>query len=145
MGSAEEFGDIALSVKKASNDFLKDINIDLKIGEVLGVAGLQGSGRTELAQALFGVVPFKSGTLTLKGKTQSIKSPSKAIKEQMAFVTEDRKSEGLCPQQSIRDNMLLTVRSIQTLFTPTKKNGIKRNPDLVPRLGKDVDIRTDTL
>ena len=144
LGSAEEFGDIALSVKKASNDFLKDINIDLKIGEVLGVAGLQGSGRTELAQALFGVVPFKSGTLTLKGKTQSIKSPSKAIKEQMAFVTEDRKSEGLCPQQSIRDNMLLTVRSIQTLFTPTKKNGIKRNPDLVPRLGKDVDIRTDT-
>ena len=144
LGVPEDFGEVILSVRNASNDFLKNINFDLKKGEVLGIAGLQGSGRTEMAQAVFGVVPFKTGSVTLDGKNQTIKSPSKAIKKQMGFVTEDRRSEGLCPQQPIRDNILLTVRSIQTMLTPISKNGIRRSPDLVPRLGEEVDIRTDS-
>jgi len=144
LGSLEDFGEVVLRVENASNDFLKNINFELKKGEVLGVAGLQGSGRTELAQAIFGVVPFKTGSISLNGKDQLIKSPATAIKRQMGFVTEDRKSEGLCPQQPIRDNILLTVRSIQTMLTPISKDGIRRSPDLVPRLGEEVDIRTDS-
>jgi ribose transport system ATP-binding protein len=144
LGAAEDFGEVALSVRDGSNKFLKNISFDLRKGEVLGVAGLQGSGRTELAQAIFGVVPFKTGSIVINGENHAIKSPSKAIKKQMGYVTEDRKSEGLCPQQSIRDNILMTVRSIQTLLTPISKNGIRRSPDLVPRLGNEVDIRTDS-
>ncbi len=144
LGLPEDFGEVILSIRDASNDFLKNINFDLRKGEVLGVAGLQGSGRTELAQALFGVVPFKQGSIVLNGNHKIIKSPSKAIKKQLGFVTEDRKSEGLCPQQPIRDNILLTVRSIQPLFTPISKDGIRRAPNLVPRLGQEVDIRTDS-
>ncbi len=144
LGELEDFGEVVLNIENASNDFLKNINFKLRKGEVLGVAGLQGSGRTELAHALFGVVPFKSGSITLNGKTHKIKSPSKAIKKRMGFVTEDRKSEGLCPQQTISDNILLTVRSIQKMFTPISKNGVRRSPDLVPRLGEEVDIRTDS-
>ncbi len=144
LGEKEDLGEVILRVKNAGNDFLKDINLELRQGEVLGVAGLQGSGRTELAEALFGVVPFKVGSIELKGEELLIKSPFKAIKKQMGFVTEDRKSAGICPQQSIRDNMLLTVRSIQKMFTPVSNNGIRGDPNLVSRLGEEVDIRTDS-
>lgn len=144
LASPEEIGEVVLRVTQASNHFLRDIQFELRKGEVLGVAGLQGSGRTELAQAIFGVVPFKSGTIEIDGKLVTIKSPAKAIKSQMGFVTEDRKAEGLLPQQPIRDNILLAVRSMQMVLTPIAKNGIKKNPDLVPRLGEQVDIRTDS-
>ena len=63
LGTQEDFGEVVLQVKNASNNFLKDISFEMHKGEVLGIAGLQGSGRTEMAQALFGVVPFKTGTL----------------------------------------------------------------------------------
>ncbi len=139
-----DFGETVLKVKNASNQILKDINFELRKGEVLGVAGLQGSGRTELAQALFGVEPFKTGSMELHGKAIAMKSPSKAIKHKMGFVTEDRKSEGLAPRQPIRDNMLLTVRATQFIFGLISKDGIGRSRKLVPMLGKQVDIKTDS-
>ena len=77
LGRPEDFGDVVLRVKDGGNDFLKDINFELRKGEVLCVAGLQGSGRTELAQALFGVVPFKTGTMEVCGKIRTIKKPSR--------------------------------------------------------------------
>ena len=107
LGKPEEFGEVVLSVKNASNNFLHDINFELRKGEVLGIAGLQGSGRTEMAQAVFGVVPFKTGHVELHGKAIAIKTPAQAIKNRMGFVTEDRKSEGILPKQPIRDNMLI--------------------------------------
>ncbi len=144
LGSPEDFGDVVLSVKNASNEFLKNISFELKKGEVLGLAGLQGSGRTEMAQALFGVEPFKSGNLVLHGKQIDIKNPAQAIKNRMGFVTEDRKSEGILPKQPIRDNMLLTIRSIQNLFGFISREGVRKAPKLVPSLGKQVDVRTDS-
>jgi ABC-type sugar transport system ATPase subunit len=144
LGTAEEFGEVVLKIKDASNDILKSVNLELRKGEVLGVAGLQGSGRTELAQALFGVAPFKSGSMELHGKAIAIRNPFKAIKNKMGFVTEDRKAEGIAPKQPIRDNMLLTVRAIQNLFIPILKDGIRKSRKLVPMLGKQVDIKTDS-
>ena len=144
LGSSEDFGEIVLKVTSASNDFLKDITIELRKGEVLGVAGLQGSGRTELAQALFGVVPFKTGTIELRGRATTIKSPSQAIKQKVGFVTEDRKTEGVFPKQPIRDNMLITVRSLQAVLGRITKNGTPKSRSLVPNLGKQVDVRVDT-
>lgn len=144
LGNPKDFGDIVLSVKNGANGFLSGINFELRKGEVVGVAGLQGSGRTELAQALFGVVPFKSGTITLNGKPILVRAPSQAIRKKMGFVTEDRKSEGIWPMQPIRDNMLMTVRAIQSVFGVIRKDGIGKSRKLVPTLGKQVDIRTDT-
>jgi len=144
LGTPEDFGEVVLRIKDASNEILKGINFELCKGEVLGIAGLQGSGRTELAQALFGVAPFKSGTMELHGKAIAVRSPVKAIKNKMGFVTEDRKTEGIAPRQPIRDNMLLTVRAIQYLFGVILKDGIRKSPKLVPMLGKQVDIRTDS-
>ncbi len=144
LGTAEEFGDVVLKVSNASNQFLKDINFELRRGEVLGVAGLQGSGRTELAQSLFGVTPFKAGNMELHGKAIAIRNPAKAIRNRMGFVTEDRKSEGLASRQPIRDNILLTVRSVQFIFSLIFKDGVRASRKLVPMLGKQVDIRTDS-
>lgn len=144
LGEPEDFGEAVLKVKNASNDFLKDISFELRRGEVLGIAGLQGSGRTEMAQAIFGVVPFKTGTMELRGKAIVVKSPTQAIKNRMGFVTEDRKTEGILPMQPIRDNMLLTVRSIQSIFGVILHDGIRKSRNLVPTLGKQVDVRVDS-
>jgi ribose transport system ATP-binding protein len=144
LGTPEELGDVVLRVKDAGNRFLKGIGFELRRGEVLGVAGLQGSGRTELAQALFGVVPFRTGTMELHGKAIAVGNPTKAIKNKMGFVTEDRKSEGIAPRQPIRDNMLLTVRAIEPIFGAIQRDGVRRSRKLVPMLGKQVDIRTDS-
>jgi len=144
LGKPEEFGEVALKIKDASNDMINSVTFELRKGEVLGVAGLQGSGRTELAQALFGVMPFKSGSLELHGKALAIRNPYKAIKNKMGFVTEDRKAEGIVPRQSIRDNMLMTVRAIQNLFGFIRKDGTGKSRKLVPMLGKQVDIKTDS-
>ena len=144
LGSPEAMGDIVLRVKDGANDFLSDINLELRKGEVLGIAGLQGSGRTELAQALFGAEPFKSGTVELKGKPVSIKNPSWAIKQGLGFVTEDRKSEGLLLMQPIRDNILLALRSLLPLFGWMHPEGVRESRKLVPTLGDQVDIRVDS-
>lgn len=144
LGSPEDFGEVVLRVKDASNDFLKDINMELRRGEVLGVAGLQGSGRTELAQALFGVVPFKSGEIEIHGKSQTINTPFHAIRLGMGFVTEDRKSEGIFPQQPIRDNILMTIRTLHSIFGYVFNDGVRKSRKLVRALGKQVDVRTDS-
>jgi ABC-type sugar transport system ATPase subunit len=144
LGTADDIGDVALKVEKGTNKVLSDINIELHRGEVLGIAGLQGSGRTELAQALFGVVPFRSGKMLLHGKAIAVRTPTKAIKNKMGFVTEDRKSEGITPRQPIRDNMLLTVRAIRSLFGLISKDGVGSSRKIVPLVGKQVDIRTDS-
>jgi len=142
LGSQEDFGEVVLRIKDGSNDFLKDINLELRKGEIVGVAGLQGSGRTELAEALFGAVPFKSGSLEIYGSARIVKSPPDAIKLKMGFVTEDRKAEGLLPKQPIRDNILLTVRALQPLFGYIHKDGLRKSRKIVPTLAKQVDLRT---
>jgi ABC-type sugar transport system ATPase subunit len=144
LGSPEDFGEVVLRVKDGGNDFLKNINFELRKGEVLCVAGLQGSGRTEMAHALFGVVPFKSGTIEVYGKIRTIKNPPDAIRLQMGFVTEDRKAEGILPKQPIRDNILLTVRTLQPFLGFVYKDGIRKSRTLVPELARQVDLKAET-
>lgn len=144
LGAPEDFGEVVLSVENASNHLIQGISFQLRKGEVLGVAGLQGSGRTELAQALFGIEPFKTGKVTINGKIANFRQPHNAVKNRIGFVTEDRKSEGIIARQPIRDNMLLTVRSIRNLFGFIHKNGTLKNRKIVPTLGNQVDIRTSS-
>ena len=144
LGLPEDLGEVVLRVENASNDFLKDINLELRKGEVLGVAGLQGSGRTELAQALFGVEPFKRGEIQIHGNSRPVKSPFYAISQGMGFVTEDRKSEGIFPQQPIRDNILMAIRALQSVFGLVRKDGVGKSRKLVSTLSKKVDVRTDS-
>jgi ABC-type sugar transport system ATPase subunit len=145
LAKPEEIGEAAVRIDGAGNDKLHDINLELRTGEIVGISGLQGSGRTELAQALFGVEPFKSGTVTIKGRKTAVKSPAKAIQARMGFVTEDRKLEGILPNQSVSDNVLISVRALQSTLQRIRQNGTRAQPQLVPDLAKQVDVRTPSL
>ncbi|HEX2129212.1 MAG TPA: sugar ABC transporter ATP-binding protein [Solirubrobacterales bacterium] len=109
----EAVGEPKLRLRGAGNDFLANIDLDVRAGEILGVAGLQGSGRTELARAIFGADPFTSGRLELDGKERQIRSPGQAVAAGIGFVTEDRKEEGLALSQSVRDNVALAWRGLK--------------------------------
>ncbi|MFF7994288.1 sugar ABC transporter ATP-binding protein [Kitasatospora xanthocidica] len=100
-------GDVLLSVRGGGNDKLDDIDLELRAGEIVGLAGLQGAGRTELAKALFGAEPFTRGEMT-PSRPGSVRE---GIAAGIGLVTEDRKSEGLVLHQSVRDNALLVART----------------------------------
>ncbi|TGW06459.1 sugar ABC transporter ATP-binding protein, partial [Mesorhizobium sp. M2D.F.Ca.ET.145.01.1.1] len=111
-------GDVVLSVRglrtvrdpEAPHAIVLDgVDIDLKAGEILGVAGLVGSGRTELARAIFGADRIAAGTITLDGKEIAPASPADAIKLGIGLVPEDRKQEALLLMQAVRDNVSLVV------------------------------------
>ncbi|MBE2317679.1 sugar ABC transporter ATP-binding protein [Solirubrobacter sp. CPCC 204708] len=111
-GLKEDLGDVRLAVKNLTTPLLKDVTFDVRAGEIVGLAGLQGSGRTEIARAIFGADPITSGTVEIDGKERRFKHPRQAIRAGIGFITEDRKAEGLALAQSIRDNMLLAVRTV---------------------------------
>ncbi len=103
-----DIGDVILEVKNLTHGKkFKDISFSLRKGEVLGVAGLMGAGRTELMEAIFGYKPADSGDIYLNGVKIDINEPNDAIKNGIAFVTEDRKSTGIFPDLSVKDNMVM--------------------------------------
>jgi simple sugar transport system ATP-binding protein len=91
----------------------EDINFSLHSGEILGITGLLGSGRTELAKALFGETPARSGTIEIKGQPARIRSIQDAIRNRIGYVPEDRLTEGLFLQRSIGSNIVTsTLKSL---------------------------------
>ncbi|NEA39841.1 sugar ABC transporter ATP-binding protein [Streptomyces sp. SID11385] len=108
----EEIGEPLLTLDDAGNERLTGIGLTLRAGEITGVAGLQGSGRTALVRALFGAAPFTRGRMTVAGRHLLPGTPRQAIRGGIALITEDRKAEGLVPRQSVRDNALLVRRAM---------------------------------
>jgi len=104
----------------------EDVTFDLYKGEILGITGLLGSGRTELALSLFGLEHPKEGTITLRGQQVKISSPNAAQKLKIGYVPEDRLTEGLCLQQPIADN--ITLASLKRLSSAI---GILKHQDIV--------------
>lgn len=101
-------GDTVLSVENLSPiGHFDPISFNLRKGEILGVSGLMGAGRTEIMRAIFGVDAHNGGTITLQGKELHLKKPEDAIKAGIAFITEDRKAEGLILDFSIASNITL--------------------------------------
>ena len=85
----------------------RDVSFSVRAGEVLGVSGLMGAGRTEIMQAIFGNLPTVSGKIFIEGKEVHIKNPKQAIEAGIGFITEDRKTEGLLLEKSIAENIEL--------------------------------------
>ena len=85
----------------------RDVSFSVRAGEVLGVSGLMGAGRTEIMQAIFGNLPTVSGKIFIEGKEIHIKNPKQAIEAGIGFITEDRKTEGLLLEKSIAENIEL--------------------------------------
>lgn len=109
-------GDVVLEVRQITTDRLHELSFQLRRGEILGIAGLVGAGRTELVRALFGAEPILSGDVILEGQSLLPLSPARAIDAGIGFVTEDRKEEGLILDLSVRQNITLpSLRRFQRL------------------------------
>lgn len=103
-------GDVVLSVKNlALNGIFKDVSFDVRAGEILGIAGLVGSGRSNIAETIFGVSPASAGTISINGKQVVMSSPSVAMQHGMAFLTEDRKETGCFLLLDIQENTQMAV------------------------------------
>jgi ABC-type sugar transport system ATPase subunit len=102
-------GEAILSVRNLCTKKLTDLSFDLHRGEILGIAGLVGAGRTELGEALFALDTVLSGTMVLNGAPYTPKGPRDAMKAGLGLIPEDRKKEGLFIQQSVSDNMSVSI------------------------------------
>jgi ribose transport system ATP-binding protein len=112
------------SIENGENAQLHGIDLHLRVGEILGVAGLEDSGKTALAQAIIGDVPLKVGSMTLRGKPETILSPRRAVAHGMGYVPADRKGEGLLLRQSVRDNALLSLRAMAACFSRPNRGAL---------------------
>ncbi len=113
-------------------------DVEIHRGEVVGLAGLLGSGRTELARLLFGADHATSGRMVVNGKAVPMRSPRAAIASGFAFSSEDRKGEGIIGELSVRDNMILALQARRGFARPLSK---KTKDDLVARYLEALDIR----
>jgi len=101
-----------LEVKRLSSGTkVKDVSFKIFPGEILGVAGLMGSGRSEMARSIFGIDPQDSGEILVNGKKRSIKSADDAIKAGIALIPEDRRIQGLVLEHSVKENLILPILS----------------------------------
>ncbi len=125
-------------------DILKHVNVNVHAGEIVGIAGLMGSGRTELAKSIFGNPDHYrlSGKLYVKGKEQNFKNPHDAIKSEMAYVTEDRKGNGLILIQDVKQNI-----SLANLKEIAQNGIINENEEIViaNEYKRDLNIKTPSI
>jgi ABC-type sugar transport system ATPase subunit len=116
-------GEVVLEARNLSRGGqFHNVSFTVRRGEIVGLAGLVGSGRTEVAQTIFGMYPPDSGTVTVNGKPLSMKSPAEAIAKKIAYVTEDRQHDGLFLDFSVADNITSAA------FWKVYQNGVFR-PD----------------
>jgi ribose transport system ATP-binding protein len=103
----KKFGKAILELKNIENKLLKDINFTLREGEILGVAGLQGSGRTELARIIFGADRPQNGEIFINGKKIVLLHPREGIINKIGLVPEERRTQGIISELSLKDNIAL--------------------------------------
>ena len=131
---ATQRGDVRLSVDGLSRGTsARNVSFDVRRGEVLGLTGLMGAGRTETARLIFGADKLEAGTISLDGKTLNIRSPQDAIKAGICLLTEDRKTQGLVLCRSVLENFGLP--NLKELSTA----GIVNKPKEREAFGRYVD------
>jgi ribose transport system ATP-binding protein len=101
---------VVLRVNKLNaGRLVRDVSFDLREGEILGMAGLMGSGRTETARAIFGADEVQGGAIEVRGRRVSIRSPEDAVANGIGYLSEDRKRYGLAVNLSVKDNMAMAT------------------------------------
>jgi ribose transport system ATP-binding protein len=139
-----------LRIEGGANRRISGIDLTLRAGEIVGVAGLEGSGKGELAKAIFGAEPFTDGKMIFAGGNTAPRSPRQGVRQGIAYLSDDRKSEGLGLRQSLRDNAALALRSLAgTLALPWRTGRSKRDIDglfrRVEMRAADYDAAVDRL
>jgi ribose transport system ATP-binding protein len=138
-----ETGAVRLRITGGGNEQLDGIDLEVRAGEITALAGLQGSGRTEIAHALFGVARFTRGVVELDGKPVRPRSARQAVRAGLALVTEDRKAEGLALNQSVAANARLVLDAVlprQAGRRARQVPGILSSLELVSQ-GGDQEVR----
>ena len=126
----------------AADTIVEDISFSIKAGEVLGIAGLGGSGRTETAKLLFGADRKKSGSILLNGKNITTSSPVAAVKQGIGFVSEDRKEEGVFLNLSIKENISLT--NLKAISNKLGFISLKKEQETVQELINKLNIKANS-
>jgi ribose transport system ATP-binding protein len=134
-------GETVLEVKNLAGKAFHDVSFSVRSGEIVGVSGLMGAGRTEIMRGIFGLDPINRGEIWLNGKKVSIKTPNQAVKLGIGFITEDRKDEGLVLDFSIKDNIALP--SLYS-FAPKGLIQEKAESDFVEMLIKRLTVKTES-
>ena len=126
-----KIGKSVLKIENLSSSILDNVNIEVKRGEILGIAGILGSGRTTLANTLFGIMPPEKGNIFLNDSKLNIKSPSYAIKAGIVLVPEDKQHQGLILRQSMKFNISLPnldlIRKPHGFIDLAKENNMATN------------------
>jgi len=139
---------------------IKPFDITINKGEVIGLTGLLGSGRSELVRAIYGADKADTGTLKVKGKEVKINTPLDAMKLGMAYLPEDRKAEGIIADLSVRENIIIALQAKRGMFHPLSKSlsggnqqkvilgrWLLTNPDYLildePTRGIDIGTKTE--
>jgi ribose transport system ATP-binding protein len=136
-------GEVALEVRRLTQKgSYSDISFSLRRGEILGMFGLVGSGRTQVARSIFGADRFTSGEILLNGKSIRPRSPREAVSAGIALLTEDRKRDGLVMNCTIRDNVSLASYSHLSKFGVINRN---KQATEVKKLVQDLDVRPPLL
>jgi ABC-type sugar transport system ATPase subunit len=104
-------GDICFRADRLSSKAFRDVSLSVRHGEIVGLAGLVGAGRTEFARAVFGLDPFDSGALAIDGKPVHPRNPVQAIRAGIGYLPEDRRLLGIVPPLTIRENLSLSILS----------------------------------
>jgi ABC-type sugar transport system ATPase subunit len=132
-------GDVHFEVAGlASGEGIRDISFEVRKGEVVGMAGLVGAGRTETARAIFGVVPPTAGQMLLKGQSLRVKDPEHAIRQGIALLTEDRKRTGICTGLPCSWN--ITLPNYERIGMASVLN-LRREQQLCEEFGKKVRVK----
>lgn len=131
-----KIGDVMFEAKHIVRDKkVKDVSISVKSGEILGIAGLVGAGRSELMEGVFGVHKIQSGEVYVKGKKVNVHSPSDIIKEGVALITEDRKGTGLNLTASVNDNIaMVAIRKLLTNGLYSRMKAKKASKEYIEKL-----------
>lgn len=141
--SSPKIGAEVIAVKSISTPKgIHDVSFHICTGEVVGLFGLVGAGRTEVAQAIFGIDKIVDGEICLNSQKATIRNPKDAIASGIAFATEDRKSQGLILGMSVKENITMPNLPAITMFTFIKHRTEKR---LVEEYAEKLNIKTPTI
>lgn len=129
----------AIVVENLTGDLFKNCSFSIKHGEILGIAGLVGSGRPEMMKAIFGAKMIEKGSISINGKAVNIKKPEDAIRNGIYFIPSDRRQEGIFPDLSIRDN---TTMALLKSYCKIGKINHKQEDDVTKEYIKKLNTKT---
>lgn len=127
----------------SAGPMVKDVSFDIAAGEIVGLGGLVGAGRTETVEAIFGLRPVERGSIKFAGEAFSPRSPLESIRSGIGFIGEDRRTQGLIPDFTVRENLMLVQLSLQNHQLVDYKKSEARAHEVVRRLGLNLSRLND--